>query len=107
MMDRFTGVFDEVFLNLNDTDWGAESGLDRNRIFAGIGWKPKSMPYLKGEVGYLNQLIDRPSGIHRMDHLLSLNLFLNLNPTHAPELGRNGFACPWLVLPPSECHAFL
>lgn len=73
----YWSLWDEVFLNLNDTDWGAESGLDRNRIFAGIGWKPKSMPYLKGEVGYLNQLIDRPSGIHRMDHLLSLNLFLN------------------------------
>ena len=66
------------------------------------------MPYLKGEVGYLNQLIDRPSGIHRMDHLLSLEPVSELlNLTHAPELGRNGFACPWLDLPPSECHAFL
>ena len=73
----YWSLWDEVFLNLNDTDWGAQSGLDRNRIFAGIGWQPKSIPYLKGEVGYLNQLIDRPSGINRMDHLLSLNLFLN------------------------------
>jgi len=73
----YWSLWDEVFLNLNDTDWGAESGLDRNRIFAGIGWQPKSMPYLKAEVGYLNQLIDRPTGINRMDHLLSLNVFLN------------------------------
>ena len=73
----YWSLWDEVFLNLNDTNWGAESGLDRNRIFAGIGWQPKSMPYLKAEVGYLNQLIDRPTGINRMDHLLSLNVFLN------------------------------
>jgi len=73
----YWSLWDEVFYNLNDTDWGAQSGLDRNRIFAGIGWQLKSMPYLKGEVGYLNQLIDRSSGINRMDHLLSLNLFLN------------------------------
>ena len=72
----YWSLWDEVFFNLNDTDWGAQSGLDRNRIFAGIGWQLKSMPYLKGEVGYLNQLIVRPSDINRMDHLLSLNLFL-------------------------------
>ena len=39
----YWSLWDEVFLNLNDTDWGAQSGLDRNR----------------------------------MDHLLSLNVFLN------------------------------
>ncbi len=73
----YWSTWDEVFLNLNDTDWGAEGGLDRNRIFAGIGWKPESSSYFKAEVGYLNQYIYNTSGTDRMDHLLSLNVFLN------------------------------
>ena len=58
-------------------DWGANNGLDRNRIFAGIGWKPNSLDYCKAEVGYLNQFIYRESATDRMDHLLSLNVFFN------------------------------
>ena len=73
----YLSTWDEVFLNLNDTDWGAESGLDRNRIFAGIGWKPRSIQHLKAEAGYLNQFIYNPSGTDRTDHLLSLNVFLS------------------------------
>ena len=73
----YWSIWDEVFLNLNDTDWGANNGLDRNRIFAGIGWKPNSLDYCKAEVGYLNQFIYRESATDRMDHLLSLNVFFN------------------------------
>ena len=73
----YWSIWDEVFLNLNDTDWGANNGLDRNRIFGGIGWKPNSLDYCKAEVGYLNQFIYRKSATDRMDHLLSLNVFFN------------------------------
>lgn len=73
----YWSTWDEVFLNLNDTDWGAESGLDRNRIFLGIGWQPESLDYFKAEAGYLNQFIHNPSNPSRMDHLLSLNVFFS------------------------------
>ncbi len=73
----YLSTWDEVFLNINDTDWGADSGLDRNRIFVGIGWNPETVDYFKAEVGYLNQFIYNESGDDRMDHLLSLNVFLN------------------------------
>ena len=70
-------TWDEVFLNLNNTDWGVDSGLDRNRIFLGVGWKPESIQYFKTEVGYLNQFIHHKSGSNRLDHLLSFNLFFS------------------------------
>ena len=71
----YWSTWDEVFVSMNDTDWGARSGLDRNRVFAGIGWK--STHALKAEIGYLNQFINRNSGVDRIDHLISLNVFLN------------------------------
>ena len=73
----YLSTWDEVFLNINDTDWGADSGLDRNRIFVGLGWNPSSVRYFKAEVGYLNQFIYNASGTDRIDHLLSVNVFLN------------------------------
>jgi hypothetical protein len=32
-------AWDEVFVNLNRTDWGARRGLDQNRGFAGLGYR--------------------------------------------------------------------
>lgn len=65
----------EGFFHLNDTDWGAESGLDQTRLFAGLGHDIASGLRLEG--GYLNQYINSPRGSDRMNHILSLNLFLN------------------------------
>ena len=31
--------WDEIFYHLNDTDWGAESGFNQNRVFVGVGYK--------------------------------------------------------------------
>jgi hypothetical protein len=73
----YWSTWDEVFLNLNDADWGAETGLDRNRIFAGIGWQPSSANYFKAEVGYLNQFIHNKFGTNRIDHLVSFNVFFS------------------------------
>jgi Protein of unknown function (DUF2490) len=75
----YLSVYDEVFVDLNDTDWGQRSGISQNRLFLGLGWKfgsstrsgPASL-----EVGYLNQFINRPR-VDRMNHILSINLFLN------------------------------
>lgn len=64
---------DEVFMNFNDTDAGAETGFDQNRLFAGVAWQ--FAPLARLEVGYLNQFIGRPDRDDRMHHILSLGIF--------------------------------
>jgi len=67
-------AYDEVFIAFNDTDWGAQSGFDQNRLFAGLGWQ-----FQKGrnvEAGYLNQFVRRRGRDNLMNHILSLNLLL-------------------------------
>ena len=70
-------VWDEVFIHLNDTDFGTRSGFNQNRIFVGLGWKWNSdTPKSRVEVGYLNQHINSTSGQNRTNHLLGVNFFL-------------------------------
>ncbi len=67
-------AYDEIFIAFNDTDWGAQSGFDQNRLFAGLGWQ-----FQKGinvEAGYLNQFVRRRGRDNLMNHILSLNLLL-------------------------------
>jgi hypothetical protein len=66
-------IWDEVFFNLNDTDWGANSGLDQNRAFIGFGYKRCPNSKIRTEIGYLNQFVDRQSD--GMNHILSVNFF--------------------------------
>lgn len=66
--------YEELFLNFNDTDWGANAGFDQNRLFLGPQWKFDSEGRVKGEVGYLNRYTHRAKGDDRMDHLVSVNL---------------------------------
>jgi hypothetical protein len=64
----------EVFVALNDTDWGARGGLDRLRGFAGL-----ELPFSGKstvEVGYLNQFVKLPGGRRQMDHTAAINLML-------------------------------
>ena len=68
--------YDELFFGLNDTDWGARSGFDRNRLFLGVGWRLGNSGHSM-EIGYLNQYTDAASGNDLMEHILSLNVFLN------------------------------
>ncbi|MDZ4820172.1 MAG: DUF2490 domain-containing protein [Planctomycetota bacterium] len=70
-------MWDEVFFNLNDTDWGSHSGFDQNRAFVGLGWKPTPETTWRVEVGYLNQFIDRVGRANMNNHLLSISLFWN------------------------------
>ncbi len=70
--------WDEVFVNLNDTDWGTKAGFDQNRFFAGVGWILNEDKDLILEVGYLNQYIRRPSAADSMNHLLFVQLLFTL-----------------------------
>ncbi len=67
--------WDELFYHLNDTDWGARSGFNQNRVFAGVGFKASPCCPWRVEVGYLNQVIEVPTGPDRNHHILSVNLF--------------------------------
>lgn len=68
-------AWDEVFIHLNDTDWGAETGFDQNRLFLGFGWKQHPDCRLRTEIGYLNQTINTRAGPDRVNHILSINFF--------------------------------
>ena len=65
-------LWDGVFYQLNDTDWQALAGFDRNRAFAGVG-----LPAIGGsrvDVGYVNAFIKRMP-VNHVDHNLAVNLF--------------------------------
>lgn len=67
-------VWDEVFVHLNSTDWGARRGLDQNRGFAGLGYR--WYPHILIEIGYLNQYV-KTASTDRLNHVLSLNGFFD------------------------------
>ena len=68
-------VYDEAFFDLNDTDWGAESGFNQNRVFVGFGLKRDSQSRWRTEIGYLNQVINISSRADRSNHILSINFY--------------------------------
>ena len=70
-------AYDEAFFDLNDTDWGADSGFAQNRFFAGLAWKFDPQWHTTVEVGYLNQFLRDRSDDDSMNHILSMNLFLD------------------------------
>ena len=76
--DRLTLVaWDEVFIHLNSTDFGARSGFNQNRVFVGFGfkWDPTT-PTSRVEIGYLNQYINIGACPDRSNHILAVNFFL-------------------------------
>ena len=68
-------LWDEVFFALNDTDWGANAGLDQNRTFIGLGYKRCPHAAVRTEIGYLNQFVNSQGGVDQMNHILSINFF--------------------------------
>ena len=73
---RFTFVvWDECFLHLNDTDWGANTGFNQNRIFLGFGRKCDVPGRARIEIGYLHQYVRLPGRDDLSNHLLSINIF--------------------------------
>ncbi|VEG91829.1 DUF2490 domain-containing protein [Legionella spiritensis] len=66
---------DEVFIHLNNFNNNNNQGMDQNRFFVGLGYKPGKNILM--EIGYLNQIIVRSGSSNYTGHSLSLNLFLN------------------------------
>lgn len=64
--------WDELFVPVNDTDWGQRAGFDQNRIFIGPGLV--GFDGMRIEVGYLNVYLNRST--NQLNHNLALNLFL-------------------------------
>lgn len=62
---------DELFINLNQTDWGVQRGFDQNRLFLGLHWTLSARCSL--ESGYLNQYSNGHT-IDRENHVLSTTL---------------------------------
>lgn len=69
--------YDELFFDLNDTDWGADTGFAQNRLFAGFTLRLDDVGKVVAEGGYLNQVIRSPTRADPMNHILSLHLLLN------------------------------
>jgi len=75
--DRFyLSLWDEVFININSTDWGANRGFGQNRFFAGIGVSIDPKNQYRFELGYLNQLINRKNNADQTNHIISSSLFI-------------------------------
>ena len=76
----FLSAYDEIFVDLNEPDWGQRTGFSQNRFFLGLGWKfdsPAREWPLSLEVGYLNQFLNGRSRPDKINHILSMNLFLS------------------------------
>ena len=75
-------VYDEIFVNLNSTNFGARSGADRNRVFVGPGIHLSKS--VRAELGYMNQYTFNNNGPDRVDHLFSINAFWNFSRKESP-----------------------
>ncbi len=69
-------VFDELFLNLNDTDWNVRRGIDQNRVFVGVAYQVDS--HTGVEFGYLNQYVNTRT-VDRENHILTATVRYNFN----------------------------
>lgn len=67
-------AWDEIFLGLNQTDWGAPAGFDQNRLFAGVFVKADAN--LRLELGYLSVYLNRDEDT--LGHALATNVFVSL-----------------------------
>jgi len=69
-------TWDELFVRVNSTPAGGQSGFDQNRAFAGLGWTFNKN--FRAEGGYLNQYLDDATHTnHTMHHLILGSLFIN------------------------------
>ena len=67
-------AFDELFINLNNTDWNVNRGNDQNRVFLGASWA--FSPNTSVESGYLNQYVNTRN-TDRVNHVLATTLRLS------------------------------
>ncbi len=64
-----TVIANELFINLNDADWGQSDGYNQNRLFLGVNVEI-SQNY-RFEFGYVNNHINRKGGENHLNHVLS------------------------------------
>jgi hypothetical protein len=64
-------AWEEPFFNLTREDWSGDRLFERNRIFAGMGFKFMKM---RLEAGYMNQYTPRQAS-ELIEHILTLYLF--------------------------------
>jgi Protein of unknown function (DUF2490) len=78
-------LWDEIFLALNDTNWGGtgqHAGFDQNRFFGGVGWQAVApdvgKPGIRFELGYMNQYVQRVGNANGdlSNHTLALNSYV-------------------------------
>ena len=69
-------LWDEVFVGLNDTDWGQTDGFDQNRFFIGPAFHIADK--VRFEIGYLNNHVGRGPLESQTNHNLSVALFIGL-----------------------------
>ncbi|PPU68709.1 DUF2490 domain-containing protein [Xanthomonas pisi] len=67
-------AFNELFVNLDQTTWGARRGIDQNRVFVGINWKFNAISNV--DVGYLNQFVNTRA-VDRKNHVLMTTFRFN------------------------------
>lgn len=68
--------YDELFVNLNSLKGGPVSGIDQNRLFAGLGRQINK--HLRAEIGYQWQYVNRREPFDdRAAHTLLTQLFIN------------------------------
>lgn len=69
-------AWDEVFIRVNSTHSGGQSGFDQNRVFVGVGWN--FTPNVRTELGYMNQYLDDANHVNNtLHHLIMGSLFIN------------------------------
>lgn len=67
-------VWDELFVQLNATDWVVKRGVDQNRLFLGANWKFDTQ--MNAEFGYLNQYVNGRT-FDQENHVLLTTLRIN------------------------------
>jgi hypothetical protein len=67
-------VYDELFINFNDTHWGVRKGFDQNRLFLGVNWKFSD--FSNADVGYMNQYVNTRT-VDRENHILMTAIRFN------------------------------
>lgn len=72
----YLSLWDEVFVNINSTDWGANNGFGQNRMFAGLGLFIDPKRHYRFELGYMNQYVQHENRSDQMNHILSASLFV-------------------------------
>lgn len=68
---------DELFVNVNSVENGPQAGIDQNRIFAGIGFKPQKRA--RTEVGYQCQYVNRTDQFDdQANHAIVIQSFIGI-----------------------------